>query len=156
MSRLDFADRILVGARVVRVIGYRGDDGAMRLRQSIPPRDHGRILSEDLDGERAWPGLAVPAEVVEAPEGYELEPTPDAERAYVRLRRIVSPVPLTGVVVGWTYKVEGTLRGNDLGGPGRRVHLLEVAVAPGNRRGRAQLVLGLPLDLGRLNVTNDT
>lgn len=147
-----FGDRVLVLARTVRVNASVDRHGAVSFRQSIPPRDHGRIAAEDLTDAKEWPGDPVPGEWAPPPGGFEFDPTGPGPAVFVRLRRLHMAVPTAGVVVGWTHKEEGTLRGggpqgNNLAGPGRRIALYEVAVPP---RSKAQLVLAHSADLVEL------
>lgn len=149
MSTPRFGDNVVVLAETVRVIG-KVDGDKIVYRQSWSTRDQGRYVRHEFDAAAGWPGEPfgfdrAPA----ASDRFELVPHPNGE-VFVRLRVLPAAVPEIGVVVGTTWKEEGTVcpgRGDDdaylIGGRGR-IPLLEVAL-PSTRK--ARIVLAHVADL---------
>lgn len=134
-------------------------DGTVVYRQSARAREASRFTRHDFADVERWPGAPIPLEWEPVPDTtapyYETDPDgDDAGRVFVRLRRVTHPLPEVGVVIGATSKQEGTIHEAQpdeeryLTGPGRRVTLLEIALAP--IRARSRIVLAHPNDITQL------
>jgi hypothetical protein len=148
-----FGDNVVVQAETVRIIGKLDENGAPVIRQSWSSRDAGRYVRREFPDATFWPGWPLELDVRGVADNFELEPALNDD-VVVRLRRLPAAVPEVGVVVGFTWKEEGVVRGGRaddpafLSGPGRgRINLIEVALPS---TARARVVLAHVDDLGVL------
>lgn len=156
MTGFKFGSDVIVVAETVRVLGKREPSGAAILRH-VGAGD--RYVAHNFREATAWPGTGISLELEPSPTTrtpFVLEPEL-SEVPYQRLRRVVYERPELGIVVGSTYRAEGTIVPGYESGPGemepaylgapkRKVRLLEVAlqVAP---TAKARFVLAHPSDL---------
>lgn len=148
-ATIGFGKRVIVRAETVRVIG-KLVDGESCYRQTAAARDHGRLVRHQFEAGNGWPGLAVSLKVAPA-KSPAFHPGPElGEDVLTRLRRIPLDTPEIGIVIGYTRRQEGTQRGDNedahLAGPGRTVHLYEVALPPASSS-KARLTLAHEVDL---------
>lgn len=154
---LGFEHAVAVHAVALRVIGFRADD---EVRFKLPQAQDFPFPLPSLDGVRPrqqvlqitaddWPGAPIPLDW-ELPKGerFQLEPTLNG-RAVIRWRRFELDPPIDGVVIGSTYRQEGTYDDQTLVGPKRSVNVYQVALRPGPRSARAVVAFVHGRDLSR-------
>lgn len=128
----------------MRVVAYReGDENLDRFK--IPQANDTPWFKAATTGD--WPGDPVALEW-DMPKGPRFLLEPDLNgSAVVRYRRLTPPGPQLGIVVGSSWRWEGTLTASAMRGPKRSVTLYEVALQPPQRATKSLIALVHPRDL---------